>query len=84
MDGYVTVKELRKSLDSLEDDVVVILSKDSEGNTYSPFYETSSNYRYVASTTWFGEVFDPQADEDNRWGHDPNDGVACIVLWPVN
>lgn len=57
MSNYVTVGELIKLLEEVEDkDRVVIMSKDAEGNSYSPFYNISDNMVYEPEATWCGHV----------------------------
>jgi hypothetical protein len=54
---------------------IVVMSKDSEGNCYSPF-GGFSECMYDAETTWYGELVE---EEDEYEGADP-----AICLWPVN
>ena len=89
----MTVKELRDALQGVDDDVLVVLSKDSEGNYYSPLADTSQKV-YVAETTWCGEVYErgqltPLTEslgfEEGDFRQPGEDGAApCLVLWPVN
>lgn len=75
------VKELLEMLqeltnhfpDALEHEVV--MSKDAEGNGFSPLCNTSGE-RYVAENSWRGEL-DGDFDEDIE---DPN----ALCLWPTN
>lgn len=85
-----TVGELKKLLADLDDDMVVVQSKDSEGNGYSPLSGYSIEV-YAPVTTWYGELWHPYDDED-YWGEildpeehvRPENAVDCIVLWPTN
>lgn len=78
-DGYVRVGVLRSALDGLPDDMLVVLSKDGEGNGFSPLAEVEHEPTtgYIAESTWAGEVPHPDDYEDG-------DGVPCVVLWPTN
>jgi len=70
----ITVKELIELLQKEDPERLVILSKDAEGNSYSPltnFVQTA----YVPETTWFGEL-----DES---GTNP-EGQSCLVFYPTN
>lgn len=79
--AILTVKELREFLDDEEfkDDYLVILSKDAEGNSFSPVQNSDVGFlsvgKYVPHCTYEGEV---HAGEDLHG--EPN----CIVLWPTN
>jgi hypothetical protein len=68
-DGYLRVGELRRHLDGLRDDVLVVLSKDAEGNGFSPLAEAELS-DYEPETTWSGDV--------------GVGGEVCVVLWPTN
>ncbi len=75
----MTVKELIEKLQSLPQDNVVIMSKDGEGNEYSPLSDMSVGL-YAAETTWRGDYYDPKdIESEERSSYDP---VVC--LWPVN
>jgi hypothetical protein len=71
------VKELIELLQTLPADSEVILSKDSEGNRFSPLCDYSDAH-YQAETTWSGEIWDDEEAEP------PEDAVPCVVLWPTN
>lgn len=77
----MTVRELIHHLRTCQDqDALVVIQKDAEGNGFSPLREFESNdparvERYVAETTWCGEVYGVA---------DGAGGVACVVLVPVN
>lgn len=83
-EGYVRVGDLRAALDGLDDDILVVMSKDGEGNGFSPLAEVETTNRYVAETTWMGEIFDPNADHDEYYNPGPDAGERCVTLWPTN
>jgi len=68
------VKEFVEIISSYPDHYEVILTKDSEGNDYSPFAEASAEY-YIAESGWSGYL-----DDDNSGLYVYN----AVVLWPVN
>jgi len=69
----MTVEELILELKTLPQDLIVIMSKDAEGNRYSPIVETDVAY-YEADSTWSGERVES-----------PGDGVVeAVFLWPTN
>lgn len=72
-------------------DAIVVQSRDSEGNGFSPTYEPGLN-RYKADTSYSGEIFpfDTTLTEDMKeqgLTEDdlaPADAVPCLTLWPTN
>ncbi len=82
------VRDLLEILSTMDPETEVILQKDAEGNGYSPLYSVYPGI-YVAITTWYGEVSDPDWSADDaclspeEWKaikHRPR----CVVLRPVN
>lgn len=63
------VCELIDALQALPPDHEVILSKDAEGNRYSPLAHLAAVH-YQAQTTWRGDLIDEA---------EPN----AVALWPV-
>lgn len=83
-DGLVTVKQLRELLATAEDSDIVVMSKDAEGNDFSPirrlenmiFQPTllkSGNIRWYS-----GECHDRDDVENNKFGFN------CLTIWPLN
>lgn len=70
----MTVKELIAELSELPPNALVVMSRDAEGNGYSPL-STLDTCHYTAETTWRGEIDD---DEDPH-----PDGINAVALWPV-
>ncbi|MBL7494378.1 hypothetical protein [Frankia sp. AgW1.1] len=78
-------------------DSVVILSKDAEGNGFSPIaaedaYGTpvvdfSVGY-YRPESTWAGDFWAPGSPDDDDFDDDPRtvspNDVKAVVLWPTN
>jgi hypothetical protein len=75
----VKVKELMQLLSTLNPEHLVILSKDAEGNCFSPLADHGIG-QYTPETTWSGEWRHEGDDED---GCSP-DETNCVTLWPVN
>lgn len=73
----MTVAELRKALESFDDDRLVVLAKDAEGNSYSPLSDLEAGL-YQPHTTWSGDVF---LFPESAAG---DDVVPAVVLGPVN
>ena len=74
-----TVKELIELLETLDPNYKVIMSKDSEGNGFSPVSEIGSG-EWVARSKWSGEVLSKEDCEENGDEYEED----CIVLWPTN
>lgn len=83
----ITVSELIEELSELDPDTVVVLSKDGEGNSFSP-YSDYNDGQYFPDTTWAGEFHSQQAlDSPEEYFEDeeiPEDGLKAICLWPTN
>lgn len=84
----MNVKELKELLEKFNDDDIVIVSKDGEGNGYSPL-ATAEEVSYEAECTWSGLVgIRELTDEHIDVGYTEEDllenGVDAIVLWPTN
>ena len=67
------VKQLKEKLANVKDDCEVILSSDSEGNSYSPL---SSIYKafYEPDNSFSGEITDEKS----------NTSKNCLVLYPIH
>lgn len=76
----MTIKDLIAELQKLPADLQVILSKDAEGNGFSPlptnFYSLGE---YTPESTWSGE-FQDTADPEDR---EPLN-INAVCLWPTN
>ena len=88
-----TVGELADYLATQPRDRKVILSKDAEGNGFSPLADAGESM-YAAETTWSGEVHPTpgqlaewMAAPGSLWTEEdaaPEDAERVIVLGPVN
>lgn len=74
----LTVKDLKELIKDLPDDMPVVMSKDGEGNGFSPLSDYSMG-KYAPDSTWSGEWYQ---DEDERDA--PRGSKKAICLWPVN
>lgn len=86
----MTLDELRAELAKLDlpGDTIVVMSKDGEGNGYSPLAEVDAAM-YDAETTWSGErcLSDEQrtaTGEPDEYREAPETAVAAVYLWPTN
>lgn len=85
----MTIQDLINKLNAIEDKTrIVILQKDGEGNGFSPLRDIDDNATYAADNTWSGDVgVQTLTDDLRRRGfteEDQNDGVPCLVLYPIN
>jgi hypothetical protein len=84
----LTVKELREALEGYDDDRIVVMSRDEEGNGFSPLYEIGTS-SYVSDGGSYGEIgLEPEdlTDEMRAKGYseeDVKEGQKAIVLWPT-
>ncbi len=85
------LKELKEIIKNMDDESIVILQKDGEGNGYSPLegVDDSSNYR--ADSTWSGKVgYKYLTRELREQGYSDGDIVSgdgaepAIIFYPVN
>lgn len=67
-----TVAQLIAFLQRCDPTARVVLSKDAEGNSYSPLNIAATTY-YIPETTWRGEINDQAIDE-----------VLAVALWPIS
>lgn len=73
----MTVKELIETLKELPADHIVVMSKDGEGNNFSPCADYGLQM-YIPDSTWSGEI---RSEEDMDEGEYKENAV---VLWPTN
>lgn len=76
----MTAKKLIERLSTVPPDTPVVMSKDGEGNGFSPLAEADTAARYVEETTWAGDVLHP----DDYDAYDPESMTHVVCLWPVN
>lgn len=84
-----TVKQLREKLAEFPDDTPIVMSRDAEGNGYSPL-SGAWPAQYRAERTWSGEIL----AEGDEWNPDDYDGENyadylegsdyVVLLGPVN
>jgi len=81
------VKKLIEILSKVDQNRIVVVSRDAEGNSFSPFCDYSLG-AYVKDSAWSGEVGLESLTEENRIAgyteEDVKKGKPCIVLWPTN
>ncbi len=83
------VKDLKELLETLPDDMEVILQKDSEGNGYSPLSGGDAEAVYVPNTTWSGDVYDTKWSASDacltqgEW-QEILDKKRALILYPIN
>ena len=82
------VKELKEILNNADDNDLVVLSRDGEGNSYSPLYDTQL-CTYADEESWEGQIglreLTPELIKEGYTEEDLlEDGVNAIVLYPTN
>lgn len=97
----VTFGQLKRLIEVAEsggtrDDDMVVLAKDSEGNSFSPLATWSNDAIYRADSSYAGDL--EHWDEDDVEDRGPDreaweewylraqeeGGFRCLVLWPTN
>lgn len=79
-----TVKEMIQYLQELPQDSVVIMSKDAEGNGFSPWCGEHSEGKYEPCPAWAGEFHTQEDWEEEGEDFYECDGHKCVVLWPIS
>lgn len=85
----MNIKDLKEIIESLPDDMEIIIQKDSEGNGYSPLWTTDSECVYIEENNWSGEVYSLSCTaedhdmEDEEW-ETLKEMQKCLVLVPTN
>jgi hypothetical protein len=85
-DIRMKVKDLIEILQEQSPDTLIVMSKDAEGNGFSPLYTVSPDAYYVPETTWMGDAY---TEEDMKEcyddeGEDRPEAGSAIIMWPVN
>lgn len=76
----ITVGELRIALEHYSDDAMIIISKDGDGNYFSPLTELTTGH-YIPSSDYQGDfVSDDEMDDDVNL----NGARPSVVLWPAD
>lgn len=83
-----TVGDLIDYLMTQPRDRLVVMSKDAEGNGYSPLAD-ADEAMYEADSTWSGDVYNTPEQLAGMRGADeypeaPDDAVRVVVLGPTN
>lgn len=89
------IKDLIEQLAQIENqDALVVLSKDGEGNDYSPLDEVDYDkcWKYMPNSTWSGDVVMTTLNDEWREKGFTDEDVSSdskniaedvVVLWPV-
>lgn len=85
----MTVGELKKALEKVPDDRLVVCSRDAEGNGYSPLYEVDDDNICEAGDGWVSDMNSlswtagQAAMTESQWEAFKANGTRAIVLWPI-
>lgn len=72
------IKKLIEELSKEDGDLDIIMSRDGEGNGFSPLSSLGDGL-YVADSTYSGEIYNLDEAEDAG-----EEAKKVIVLWPTN
>jgi hypothetical protein len=79
----MNVRQLKELLEQFDDGVLVVISRDEEGNGYNELYQIETNAVYNKSE---GEVhlhhLTPQLIKEGFTEEDLGEGEIAIVLYP--
>lgn len=85
------VKELIEELKKVDQERIVILQKDGEGNGYSPLEGIDDEVNYRPDSTWSGEIgYQELTQELQKQGYSDGDIISgagaepALVFYPVN
>ena len=74
----ITVAQLKKMLNQHDDNDIVVLSSDAEGNNYNLFVDTSPVDYY----RWDLQNHEIISAEDELTEDDLKKYPPCVILWP--
>ena len=85
----MNVKELKKLLETVDDDLIVILQKDGEGNGYSPCAGIDDEMNYEPESTYSGTVgYRKLTPELIEKGYSEEDCLPhaqpALIFYPIN
>lgn len=85
----MNIKNLKQLIESLPDDMEVILQKDSEGNGYSPLSGGDPESVYFKDSSYSGDVYNTsftaeELDMDEDEWEKMKVKNKVLVLYPVN
>lgn len=89
---YMTVKELKELLQNEDDESIVVLSSDEEGNSFSPLEDYGLD-NFLPDEN-YGEIYPRElakdliekgyTEEDLGSKEDRKKMIKCITLYPLN
>ncbi len=88
----LTIDQVIAQLTQLRDahggDTPCVMSKDGEGNGFSPLFEADIAM-YAAESTYAGDRYMTEADrlaadDPDEYTEAPDDAVKAVFLWPTN
>lgn len=82
------IRELLEVIKNLDPEMECIIQKDAEGNGYSPLSGADPDCIYIATKSWYGEVYDAtMTADDAEMDSDSWEAMLkkprCLVLHPV-
>lgn len=79
----MTVGELKKELEGLDDNLLVVLQKDSEGNGYDTAYQVDTNTVFDEDDREvYPKTITPEMEKQGWSEEDLGEGVDCVVIAP--
>jgi hypothetical protein len=84
----ITVKDLIEKLSNLDPELPIILSEDSEGNSYNYLRVIDDNTMFLYNDNEIKlhhltpELKAHRYSEEDVFNPEEDDGVRCVVFWP--
>ena len=80
----IRVRDLKKIIKNMDDDALIVISIDPEGNAYRPIVDHSPQYSYDENSQEIGLT---SIDESMKLAGYTEDevmegGEPCLLLWP--
>ena len=85
----MTVNELIKQLRNIEPSTEIVMSKDAEGNDFSPLADVCFYYTYIPTSTWSGDIINlnlsnEELEINDEQRKDFENEKKVVTLWPTN
>lgn len=78
----MTVKQLKKLIDKLPDNMLVVVSSDSEGNRYSEAYSGEIHPFNKKENELYDEEYEKECLEEGELYKKPKSVADAFILWP--
>ena len=82
-DRYYRIKDLMRELASLNEERIIVLQSDPEGNSYSPCFGMDENTAYLKGEVYRQQLLPKDIERGcNEGDLASKDAIPCVVLFP--